>query len=393
MTYPVVPLGSIAEVKLGRQRSPRHHSGEQMRPYMRAANVGWNGWRLDDVKSMNFTDDEMSVYRLQPGDLLLGEASGSASEVGKPAIWEGQIEDCAFQNTLIRVRPRDADARYLLHYFKYTASSGKFAERSRGVGIFHLGRKALAEWPIPLPKIEEQRRIAAVLDAADALRAKRRQALAKLDTLTQAIFIDMFGELARCEHVRFGTLLTEPLRNGISPAKSGTVVAKVLNLSAITGRAFKASAVKESTFTKPYAFDKTVTSEDFLICRGNGNLGLVGRGNRPTASMRDVAFPDTMIAARCDKDLIAPGYLDHLWGTSLVRRQLEAAARTTNGTHKINQTMIEGVMVPLPAIATQRRFEAASSAIEAERERFRCCADELDVLFASLQQRAFRGEL
>lgn len=60
-----------------------------MRPYVRAANVGWSGLKLDDVKEMNFTDAEMDTYRLMAGDLLLGEASGSATEVGKPAIWNG----------------------------------------------------------------------------------------------------------------------------------------------------------------------------------------------------------------------------------------------------------------------------------------------------------------
>lgn len=191
---PTVQLDEIAEVKLGRQRSPKDHHGDQMRPYVRAANVGWSGWKLDDVKSMNFTDAEMDVYRLEPGDLLLGEASGSAAEVGKPALWQGEIENCAFQNTLIRVRPRGADSRYLLHYFSHCASTGAFARSSRGVGIFHLGRKALAEWQVPLPPIEEQRRIAAVLDAADALRAKRRNALAKLGILTHAIFVDLLDQ-------------------------------------------------------------------------------------------------------------------------------------------------------------------------------------------------------
>jgi len=97
-----------------------------MRPYVRAANVSWSGLRLDDVKTMNFTDSEMDTYRLQPGDLLLGEASGSPREVGKPVLWRGEIADCAFQNTLIRVRPKGPDPEYLLHYFRHQALSGKF---------------------------------------------------------------------------------------------------------------------------------------------------------------------------------------------------------------------------------------------------------------------------
>ena len=105
-----------------------------MRPYLRAANVGWGGLRLDDVNAMNFTDAEMLTYRLEPGDILLSEASGSPHEVGKPALWDGEIKDCAFQNTLIRVRAHDAAPRFLLYFFKHLALSGQFVQQSRGVG-------------------------------------------------------------------------------------------------------------------------------------------------------------------------------------------------------------------------------------------------------------------
>ncbi len=87
--WPVVRLDSVAQVRLGRQRSPKNHKGPQMRRYVRSANVGWDGLILDDVKTMNFTDEEMRTYGLAPGDILLNEASGSEREVGKPAIWKG----------------------------------------------------------------------------------------------------------------------------------------------------------------------------------------------------------------------------------------------------------------------------------------------------------------
>lgn len=184
MSWRVATLSDVAEVRLGRQRAPKNHRGDSMRPYVRAANVTWAGLNLDDVKTMNFTDRELETYRLQPGDLLLSEASGSAGEVGKPALWQGEIADCAFQNTVIRVRPREHEPKFLLHYFRYQALAGRFVEHSRGVGIHHLGRSRLAAWPIPVPPIAEQRRIVDLvedhlsrLDAASALlRASLRRA-------------------------------------------------------------------------------------------------------------------------------------------------------------------------------------------------------------------------
>src|SRR4051794_9538680 len=94
-------LADIAEVRLGRQRSPKNATGARMRPYLRAANVTWAGLSLTDVNTMAFTEDESETYELRAGDLLLGEASGSPSEVGKPGQYRGEIDGCCFQNTLL----------------------------------------------------------------------------------------------------------------------------------------------------------------------------------------------------------------------------------------------------------------------------------------------------
>lgn len=160
-----VPLSEIAEVRLGRQRSPKRAVGPNMRPYMRAANVTWNGISLHDVKEMDFTPAELETYALRRGDLLLSEASGSASEVGKPAVWNDEVPDCCFQNTLIRVRAPEPLVPFLhLHFYK-DALTGEFARAARGVGIHHLGAKTLSEWEIRLPPPDEQRRIVETVDS------------------------------------------------------------------------------------------------------------------------------------------------------------------------------------------------------------------------------------
>ena len=192
--WSLAPIADVADVHLGRQRSPRHHSGEQMRPYLRAANVTWEGISLEDVKTMNFDDADFDRFRLTRGDILLNEASGSPNEVGKPAVWDGEIEDCCFQNTLLRLRPRDLNRDYLYWYCYSSALSGRFGEAGRGVNIRHLGKRGLAQFPIPFgPRAEQEHVVAAIeeslsrLDAAeaalDAVRAKmaafRRSVLAE----------------------------------------------------------------------------------------------------------------------------------------------------------------------------------------------------------------------
>lgn len=160
-------LADVADVRLGRQRSPKNATGDRMRPYLRAANVKWSGLDLSDVNEMAFTATESLTYELRPGDLLLGEASGSPSEVGKPGQYKGEIEGCCFQNTLLRVRlPDGLLPDFYEHYFREQALNGRFAAGSRGVGIRHLGAAALSDWTIPIPSSAEQERIVLAIEEA-----------------------------------------------------------------------------------------------------------------------------------------------------------------------------------------------------------------------------------
>ena len=206
-----VPLSEIAEVRLGRQRSPKRAVGPNMRPYMRAANVTWKGISLHDVKEMDFTPEEFETYALRRGDLLLSEASGSASEVGKPAVWNDEVPDCCFQNTLIRVRAPEPLVPFLhLHFYK-DALTGEFARAARGVGIHHLGAKTLSEWEIHLPPRDEQRRIVETVDsyftrldgvAATLERVRRRLKQYRASILKAAVegrLVPTEAEIARAE--------------------------------------------------------------------------------------------------------------------------------------------------------------------------------------------------
>ena len=135
-----------------------------MRPYLRAANVTWAGLDLDDVKEMNFTDEEMSTYVLRPGDILVNEASGSPGEVGKAAVFDGEVAECAFQNTLIRVRPTAVGTDFLHLLLTYNALSGAYLKEARGVGIAHIGKSNLAAWPTAVPSTAEQEQIVEALE-------------------------------------------------------------------------------------------------------------------------------------------------------------------------------------------------------------------------------------
>ncbi|WP_051529283.1 restriction endonuclease subunit S [Meiothermus cerbereus] len=190
----------VGHVQLGRQRSPKNRSKDYPTPYIRAANITEKGLDLSDVLDMEFTPQELEVYRLLPGDIVLSEASGSPDQVGKPAIWGGEIENCCFQNTVIRLRPALISSQYLLAVFRSYYVTGVFARIAGGVGINHLSAGKFARIAIPIAPYEEQAYIVAEVDRrlseADRLEATLQANLKRAERLRQAILKKAFsGEL------------------------------------------------------------------------------------------------------------------------------------------------------------------------------------------------------
>lgn len=390
---PVVRLDSVAEVRLGRQRSPKDHVGPQMRAYVRAANVGWDGLLLDDVKTMNFTDDEMKVYGLQPGDLLLNEASGSAPEVGKPAIWTGEIDGCAFQNTLLRVRPKDADPRYLLHYFKQQAVTGAFARQARGVGIHHLGREALAAWPIPLPAIDDQRRIAAMLDQVEIAREKRKTALVTLDSLIHGVFHEIFGpatdlslvplEQAFSDKPIFGSMVVPGISGSWLALRVGNIQKDRLDL-----RDRKYVELAERDVRR-----HAVRDGDLLMARAIASQDHLGKCVVVYPGQERWAFDSHLMRIRLDPTRLLPEFLKQWLATRLGRASFLKVARRSSVQFNVNTKEISRLAVPMPPIERQHQFVEALRAIEHRRTIGELHAGGLDELTASLQHRAFASAL
>jgi len=174
-----VRIDQAGSVRLGRQRSPDKHTGRNATKYLRAANITPDGIDLKDLLEMDFTAAERATFALRVGDILLTEASGSAPQVGRAGLWRGEIENCCYQNTVIRFRPHLALSDYAMVAFQHFSASGVFARVARGVGIQHLGAARFAELAFPLPPLNEQRRIA---DITQRRRAEIREARDRLQS-------------------------------------------------------------------------------------------------------------------------------------------------------------------------------------------------------------------
>ena len=146
------------------------------------------------------------------------------------------------------------------------------------------------------------------------------------------------------------------MRNGISPSTKGNHAEKVLTLSAITQGEFDPGSWKDGTFDECPPADKRIHTAEFYMCRGNGNKMLVGTGVFSVEDRNDLVFPDTVIAAHVNSNIVLLPYLFTAWKMPSVRAQIEENARTTNGTYKINQSVLSNIDLIVPPMEKQRDF-------------------------------------
>ena len=158
-------MRQVGEVQLGRQRAPQHHHGDNMRPYLRVANVFEARIDTSDVKEMNFTPIEFERYRLRHGDILLNE--GQTPElVGRPAMFRDEVAECCYQKTLLRFRAYDGVLpQFALTVFRAYMHNQRFTSAaSITTNIGHLTAEKFVEIEFPLPPLTEQTRIVAEVE-------------------------------------------------------------------------------------------------------------------------------------------------------------------------------------------------------------------------------------
>jgi len=164
--WSVVQVGDVFNVQQGKQVSKRNREGSNQKPFLRTRNVLWGKIDPSDLDAMNFTSTEVARLALREGDLLICEGG----ETGRTAIWRGEVDDCYYQNHLHRLRAREGsvDAEFALYWFWYAFRLGRvYYGRGNVTTIPNLSQSAVRALPMPLPGIEEQRRIASALRAIE----------------------------------------------------------------------------------------------------------------------------------------------------------------------------------------------------------------------------------
>jgi type I restriction enzyme, S subunit len=363
---------------------------------LRDHNSNWNGdYVFVSERAYRF----LSKSSLKPGDIVV-------SNVGDP----GQVfivPDVGMPMTLgpnsILLRPDESVATpgYIYSYLRSPAGQAQIQSIVTETAQRKFNKTGFRELQVPLPPLAEQRRIAEILDRAEALRAKRRAALAQVDTLTQSIFLDLFGDPARnpkgWSRVPFGELLTK-IDSGWSPiCLDRPVVGNewgVLKLGAVTWCEYNAAENKAMLPNVAPDPELEVQPGDLLFTRKNtyelvAACALV-QATPPRLQMSDLIFrfrlrPEAKIDACFLHQLL-------IYPTKRLEMQ-KLAGGSAGSMPNISKARLQTATIEVPPLSIQREFARRVGAVEKLKAAHRASLAELDALFVVLQHRAFRGEL
>lgn len=315
------------------------------------------------------------------------------TSVGKVAIAGTEL---CFSQDITALLPDSAklDAGYLVHFLR--TKEEHFSRYARGATIKGITREVVADLVIPLPPLQEQRRIAAILDQAETLRPQRRTALALLDSLTQSLFLDMFGDPVANPKGFEIKLLADVTKFENGDRSSNYPSGDDLKTSGILFLSTK-NIVNN---TLDLSQRQYITEEKFAsLSRGkalSGDLIITLRGTLGSCCIFDGEHKTAFINAQMM--LIRPTakvlsvYLHALLTSDKSKAHFDYIGHGA-AVPQLTSAQLAELKVLVPPLPLQQTFATRIASIEALKATHRRALAALDALFASLQQRAFAGAL
>jgi type I restriction enzyme S subunit len=344
------------------------------------------------------TDEAPSRARqlVVAGDVLVSTVRPNLNAVAMvPAELDGATASTGF--CVLRPCRKRLNNRYLYHWVRTPAFVSEMVRRATGATYPAVSDRVVKSSMISVPPIEEQKRIASILDAANALRAKRRQALEKLDSLIQSIFVDMFGDLDGNSRgwtvVEVGSFVRESrlglVRNAGELGDEHPVPYIRMNAIRPNGELSLAD-VRRTTATTLEITSGRLDPGDLLFNTRNSRE-LVGK----TALFREhgtFLFNNNLLRLRFTKEA-NPEYINVALRQRSLQQALEVRKAGTTNVFAIYFKDLATVPIPLPPIDLQCDFAGRVESVRRLGARLQSSEDALKTFFASIQHRAFRGEL
>lgn len=393
MTIHVTRLDDVCEIN---PRMPKTVSDEDLASFLPMAAVSEDG-HISFEEQREVREVKKGYTYFERGDVLIAKIT-PCFENGKATRTSSLINPIGFGSTEFHVlRAGDEiDPSYLFHLIWNSRFREVGANNMTGsAGQKRVPADFIKRLQIPLPPLDEQRRIAAILDKADALRRKRKRALELLNGLPQSIFVEMFGDPLK-DQKDSGDWTCEPLDASISyidyrgktPPKAETGV------RLITAKNVKMGYINPEPmeFIEADAYDHWMT-------RGFPKMGdVLFTTEAPLGNVAILDSPDKLavgqrlLTMQPDKSKIKSEYLAYfLRSPGFSKKMIENSSGST--VRGIKSRLLKRIDICYPPIEHQARFAAALRTLNAIKEQASALHIGADSLFASLQHRAFSGQL
>ncbi|SMX74892.1 restriction endonuclease subunit S [Brevibacterium antiquum] len=361
----------------------------------------------DDTKYVGLEHIEKSSGKLRPsaaGDANLTSTKHrfSSSQIlyGKLRPYLAKIAVPDFSGVcstdILPISPgNDVDRSYLYHFLTQPTTVADVAGKTTGANLPRIKPEALTTLILPLPPLDEQRRIAAILDKADAIRQKRRQAITHLDTLTQSIFDEMFLTGQSWKTSTLDTMAD--IASGITKGRktNGTALMQTpyLAVANVQDGYLDLTNVKQIDATAAEIERYKLLPGDLVLTEG-GDPDKLGRGSVWDGEIESCIHQNHIFRVRLQPtSLFSPSFLSRYLSTTEAKKYFLKSAKQTTGIASINKTQLSKFPVPLVPIAEQTKFAHYQAILSRKIVASIEALSTADALFASLQSRAFQGEL
>jgi type I restriction enzyme S subunit len=267
-------------------------------------------------------------------------------------------------------------------------------KRATGASYPAVSDKIVKASHVPLPTLEEQKRIAKILDKADSIRAKRRQVLDHLDALSQSIFHDMFETCAGDSLVPLADMAD--IVSGVTKGRrTSEPTQDVPYLAVVNVQAghLKLSEVKHIEATSSEIQRYSLREGDLILTEG-GDPDKLGRGAMWRGEIPVCIHQNHIFRVRLNDDSsVLPEYMEAYLSSRSAKDYFLKSAKQTTGIASINMRQLKSLPVKVPSIDSQRKFVSLIASIVSHKLLVEEQLRSFDLLFTSLQSRAFKGEL
>jgi type I restriction enzyme S subunit len=317
---------------------------------------------------------------------------GCIGDIGKLGI---TVDDCSSNQQLTGIYPNDnVDVNYLYYWFKGNKSLIDSYANNAVVPI--LNNRTLETIKLPIPPLPQQQKIANILDAADALRQNDKALIAKYDELTQALFLDMFGDPVSnpkgWEKIRFDELVSKdcPLTYGIvQPGEEFDNGVPCVRPVDLVSQYIKIDNLKKIDPIISSKFKRTLLKGGELLLSVRGSVGVISiaddsiKGSNVTRGIVPIWF---------DSNVSNKLFFYYLYNTKEIQREIKSLARGAT-LIQINLKDLREIEIIKPNLSLQNQFAERVAVIEEQKAIAQKSIEKSESLFNSLLQKAFKGEL